>query len=340
MSEYNINQQFTLLERAKLCPDGKRAAAVLDVMDKRGCPDFLKDVPFFPANQGMQERVIRTTNRPTPTRRTFYKGVGPTITTTQVIYEPVILFEARSEIDEDEIDTIENGNEVRRMQDESKIKGLQDGVISAIFTDARTSGSEYIDGFGARLNRLSYPGHSTTSLPYVWNMSGSTALCSMWIVEWGRDACYGLYPGGSAAKGGPLGVDARNKGKEKVADSDDSTKTFYAYVSQFKQWMGLACANDWKVARIANIESAKASVLGFNEDLIIEAINHGKFDPGRTRIYVNPYLQTQIDIKAKDKNNTIWNFVDIFGKQVPAIRNIPIRVLDESILTNSESAVS
>ncbi len=338
MSEYNINSQFTLLERAKRSADGKRIQPIIDVMDKLGVQDFLKDVPYFMANQGLKHRIVRTVSRPSSTRRNFYEGVGSNITTTQVIYEPVVLFEQRSEIDEDELDTVENPKELRQQEDEGHIKGLMEDFVTAMFTDAKTSGSEYIDGFVARLGTLSYPGHTTETLPYVWDNGGAATCSSMYIVEWGPRACHALYPSGRAARGTMFGIAARDKGREKILDSSD--KAFYGYVSQFKKWCGLAIHNDWKFTRIANVVSAIGDTNSIDEDVIIQAINHGKFNIGASRIYVNPYIKSQIDKKVKDKASAAWSIVDTFGKSVPAIWGIPVRVLDESILPADESAVS
>lgn len=341
MTEYNINSQYTLLERAKRSVDGKTILPVLDVMDKLGVMDFLKDVPFFPANQGLRHRVVRTTSRPSSTRRTFYKGVGSNITTTQVIYEPVILFEQRSEIDEQQVDTVDNPNELRRQEDEGHIKGINEDVVTAMFTDARTSGSEYIDGFAQRMSSLQYPGHTTEALPYVWDNGGSARtgyLCSIWIVEYGPRAVHGLFPGANSVRGATLGVAARNKGREKVLDSDDSTKSFYAYVTQFLQWMGLAVWNDWKVARIANIDRDETQTYALNENVLIKALEHGRWNPAATRIYMNSYMSTQIRIKNKDKLN-IEN-KDVFGRPTKTINGIPVRTLDTAILPATESAIS
>ncbi len=342
MTEYNINCQWTMLERAKLAdPDGKRVGKVIDVMDKRGVPDFFRDVPYFPASHGLRHRVKRTSNRPSSTRRNFYQGVSSTIQVTQVIYEPVILFEQRSEIDEDELDTLENGKLARRQQDQGHIKGLQEDYVYAIFNDARTSGSEYINGFANRLDTLSYPGHSTETLPFVWNNGGSgSALCSAYIVEWSPEACHGVYPSGTAVRGSELGIIVRNKGKEKCTDTDDSTAFYYAYVTQFKMWAGLVCNDARKVARIANIDSSRTSSTSFDEDILIEALNHGHFNRAATRIYINPYIKTQVDIRAKDKSNVDWTVQNVFGKPIMTFQGIPLRVLDETILTATESAVS
>ena len=341
MTEYNINQQFTLLERAKRSADGKTILPVLDVMDKMGADGFLQDVPFYPCNQGLKERIIRNTSRPAPTRRAFYAGVGSSMMTTQVLFENVILFEARRAIDEDELNTVENPDEIRRTEDEAKIKGIIDEVVKAIFVDARSTGSLYFDGLITRASTLSYPHHTTETLPYCWNNGGSSAstLCSVWVVEWGKRACYGLYPSGNAVRGARLGIIAKNKGLEPKADTTDTTLTYYNDVAQFKMWCGLAIADDRKFFRIANVSHDKTSAYAFNDDLLIEALNHAKINRAAARMYVNPYVATQIDIRAKDKTNVNWSTNEIFGKPVRTFLGLPIRVLDETILTGTESAI-
>ena len=290
MSEFNVNSQFTLLERAKRSTDGMTILPILDVMDKRGVPDLLMDMPFFPGNQGLRHRVIRTVSRPSSTRRNFYEGVGSTITTTQVIMEDIVLFEQRSEIDEQHLDTVTNPQEVRRQEDEGHIAGLMEDVANAMFNDTKADGSQFFDGFARRVTSLSYPGNTPSSYPYTWDNGGTGSdLSSIYVVEYGPNACFGLFPG-STERLGPFGITARDKGKEKVLDSNDSTKSFYAYVSQFLMYAGLGCADDRKFARVANIETDNSSST-FNEDILIRLLNHGRFNVGATRLYMNPFVK-------------------------------------------------
>jgi hypothetical protein len=341
MATQYINAQFTLLERAKRTADGKKILPLLDVMDQRGRSEFLQDVPYFQANRGLSHQHRRTTSRPTSTRRTFYKGVGSTALTSEVIDEPIILFEARSEVDEDEVDTVTNGNEIRLQEDGAKAAGMLDDFANAIFNDVRTSGAEYLNGLKSRMTTISYPGGSTSSLPYVWdNLGTSSTLTSMYLVEWGPEACFAIYPSGNVKAGTTLGVDARNKGREKIYESASSTDVYYAYVTQFKKWCGLVVRNDWKIARIANIETAIGGSNRFDEDILIRALRHGKFDKRRTRLYCNPYLAADLDIRAKDKGNIQWSTMELFGKNVTAFLDVPIRVLDENIITATETQVT
>ena len=339
MSEYNINSQFTLLERAKRSADGKRILPVLDVMDKLGVKDFLKDVPYFPASHGLKHRTVRTTSRPASTRRRFYQGVERNAVTTQVVWDDVILLEQRSEIDEDHIDTVENGNVLRGQEDEGHAAGLLEDAVNAFFNDANTSGGQYIQGFAARAGDLSYPGGSTTTLPYCWNNGGAATLGSIYCIDWGAKAAHATYPS-SGGKMGTLGIDVRNKGKEPKADTDSSTATYYIYVTQLKKWVGLSMRDDRRWFRIANVNCTRTGSNVFNEDILIEALNHSRCQKATSRIYVNPYIQTEIDIRVKDKGNLNLSMENVFGEETASFLKIPIRTLDETILTASETAIT
>lgn len=343
MATYDINQQWTLLERAKRSADGKKILPVLEVMNQLGVPDMLNDVPYIEANRGMQHRLVRTASHPSSTRRTFYQGVARTATTTQVVNEEVCLFEQRSEIDEAHLDTLVNPKEARRQEDRGHVAGMMEDLAYSIFNDARTSGSEYFDGLAPRMSALTYPGHTTTAIPYVWDNGGAAVtgyLSSVYIIEWGPQACFCIYPSGSV-KTGQYGIDIRNKGKEKVPQSDDVTKSYYAYVTQFVMWTGFGCADDRKVARIANItHSSNSTTAPFDEDILIKLLNHGRFDTSRTRIYMNAYIKSDMDIRAKDKANVNWTVENVFGKPTRAFLGIPVRVLDEVILPATESAIA
>jgi len=341
MSEYNINSQFTLLERAKRCgPAGKRIEPVLDVMDKLGVKDFLKDVPYFKATHGLKNRTVRTTSRPASTRRKFYQGVERSATTTQVVWDDVVLFEQRSEIDEDHVDTLENGNVLRGDEDRMHAAGMLEDAVNAFFNDAPTSGSEYIEGFAYRANTLSYPGGSTTTLPYCWNNGGSATLGSIYVIDWGPLACHAFYPSVTGGKMGVMGIDVRNKGKEPKADTDSSTATYYIYVTQLKKWCGLAMRDDRRWFRVANVNCTAGGSNTFNEDILIQALNHSRINKATARMYVNPYISSEIDIRAKDKGNVNLTLQNVFGEPVMTFLGIPIRKLDDTILTASESAVS
>lgn len=341
MSEFNINSQFTLLERMKGSIDGKRMIKLLDVMDERGVDGFIKDVPFFEANAGLQHRIWRTTSHPDSSRRTFYEGVEITELVTQKIDEPIVLFEQFSSVDEQHIKTLENGEEERARRDRIKIVAMQEDWVTAIFTDNRTSGDKFLNGFSQRMSTISFPGNATETLPYVWDMGGTTStLTSAYLIEWGQEATHAIFPSATAAKGGAMGVDMNNLGIVTVITNVNPLTQYRAFQSQFTQWVGLAVNDDRKVARLANIETDTGTTTGrFDENVLIQAINHGRFNLNRSRLYVNAFLKSDIDIKAKDKING-WDIRQVFGEPVPTFWGIPVRILETTILPATESRLT
>lgn len=344
MADFDVNRHFTLLDRANRSVDGKRILPILSVMSKK-VSDFLEDIPFLQANMGLQNRLVRDVGMSASTRRRFYSGVQASHRASQTIFDPVALLERRSEVDEDHIDTLENPNQERENQDIGHIEKLGEDLADAFLHDGIPgSGSEQMNGLESRLNSLS------NTLGNVFDGGGTGSdLTSIYIVEWNtRDGAYGLFPPGFM-KNTTFGISARNKGKEKVLDSlsviDGSTDTqrlYYAYVTQFKAWMGLAVGNERKIARIANFESAIGATNSFESNgdaLLIESLNKGRFDKGRTRIYMNDTMKTQVDIVAERKNNVNLDIVMAFGKPIEAIHGVPIRVIDDFTLLNTESAV-
>ena len=343
MTEYNINSQFTYLNRFNGTTDGKRLLPMLNVMDKKGCPGFMKDMPVFEANMGILHRLERTTSTPPTSRTSNYEGQGDTHMTTQIVDEPVIHFQQRSSIAKSEQVGLLNFSERRNKYRRIAIATIIEDVVDAIFNDARTSGPKYLNGLAQRCKLLSYPGHTTASYPYVWDNGGSAGtgyLTSAYLVEWGEEACHGLAPSGAAAGGTNMGVQHEDHGLRKVQTAVSPQKAYDALEDTFDFFFGLATNDDRKFTRIANIETRTSQTTGrFNEDVIIRAKRHGSFDPARTRMYVNSYLAADIDIRAKNRING-WNVQQVFGEDVTTFLNIPVRVIDDTIITATETAVS
>ena len=333
------NTKFTLLDRSKRTSDGKTVLPVLEVMNQK-IDDFFMDVPFTEANMGLQHRLVRDTGMADSTKRTFYSGVGASKQNTQTVYEKVQLMERRREIDEDEVDTLSNPETLLRQEDEAQTRKLGEDVVDNFFNGTSEDGSEDMNGLFARLASLNPSG-----LNNVQSLGHSSTGTSALILEWNTDktgGCFGIYPPGWV-KNTSMGVNIRDKGKEPIADADDTTKKYYAYVAQFKAWMGLAVGNNRKVARLANINptigGSKAFTNGGAEKLIA-LLNSGRFDRSRTRIYVNTTVKTQMDIYALNKANVLWSISEVFGKPTTMFQGIPIRVMDTTIISDSQTLVT
>ncbi|MCK5611566.1 hypothetical protein KAR91_57375 [Candidatus Pacearchaeota archaeon] len=342
MATKYINTKYTLLDRAKETSDGKTVLPIISVMNEL-VDDFFMDVPFVEANMGLKHKIVRDTGMVASTKRFFYKGVKSSKRNKQVVYEDVMLQERRREIDEDEIDTLANPSTKLRQEDEGHARQLGEDVVNAFINGDQDDGSENINGLLQRLSALNPTGlNNVQSNGYTAGV-GTSVL----IVEWNTDesgGAYGIYPQSGFGRNAPFGVSIRDKGKEPVLDEDDSTATYYAYVAQLKAWAGLCVGNNRKIARLSNINPTIGASKSFTDNgtqNLIKLLNNGRFDRNRTRIYVNPTIKTQMEIYGLDKTNVMWSPMEVFGREVASFQSqIPIRVIDDTILTDSQAVVS
>ena len=335
------NIKYTLLDRAKDTADGKTVLPTLQVMNRLGVDDFFNDVPFVEANMGLKHRIKRTSALPTSTNRTFYKGVPPTKSSKQVVYEDIMLKEQRREIDEDEVDTLENYKELLRQEDEFHQEALGQDVVTAFFQGGVVDGSEHVNGLLARLDTIS--GNSLNNVASAGFISGGSTTTRIVIVEWnpGRGG-FGIYPPGYM-KNTRFGISARDKGKEPIADADDPTAKYYSYVAQFKAWLGLAVGDNRTIGCMANVNPTPGGTGAVDDDLLDEfsLLMHAiRISRERARIYVNERIAAQLDNYSRKKNNVMWPTTEVFGRQVKNYQGIPIRELDNTILTNTQAVVS
>lgn len=341
MATKYINAKYTLLDRAKETSDGKTVLPVFRVMNEL-VDDFFMDVPFVTANMGLLHKILRDTGMVKSTKRKFYEGVKSSKMNKQVVYEGVMLQERRREIDEDEIDTLGNPGEKLRQEDEAHARKLGEDIVDSFFNGNQKDGLENINGLLQRLDALNPDGlNNVQSNGYTAGV-GTRVL----IVEWNIDAsggAFGIIPQVGYIPNAPFGVSIRDKKREKVQDEDDATKHFYAYVAQFKAWAGLGVANNRKIACLCNINPVQGASKSFEDggtENLIKLLNNGRFDRTRTRIYVNPTIKTQMEIYGLNKANVMWSPIEVFGRQVTAFQSqIPIRVVDDTILTDTQAVV-
>lgn len=336
-----LHAQWSLLDRATATSDGKTVLPTLQVMNRFGVDDFFADVPFTEANMGLKHRINRTSALPTSTNRTFYKGVTATKTRKQVVYEDIMLKEQRRSIDEDEVESLANPTELLRQEDEFHTEALGRDVVDAFFKGTIVDGSEHVDGLLRRLDALNSSGlNNVQSAGFTTGGSTTTRIL---IVEWtlGR-GCYGIYPPGYM-KNTRLGISARDKGKEATSDVDDRSAIYYAYVAQFKAWLGLAVGDNRRLGCLANVNPTSGGTGAIDDDLLdtLSNLMHSiRVDNERARIYVNRTIAAQLDNYSRKKNNVFWPTTEVFGRPVKNYQGIPIREIDNLILTNTQAVVS
>ncbi len=338
------NAGYTLLDRFAETIDGKNMSKVIQVMNYFGVNDFFADWPFKEASHGLKEKVVRTASIPASTIRGFDKGVKPTVTKTQAVWEDVVLMEQRRQIDCDRVDTLSQSGKVEklRMEDESHTRALGKDVVNNFFNGASTSGGEYINGLLPRLNTIS--GNSLNNVISAGYTGGGSATTRLLIVELNpEDGAYGIYPSGGQIPGATNGVIVRDIGREPVNDADDVTARYYAYVAIFKAWFGLAVGNNLKIGAMVNINPTPGGANGVDDDFFDKLallVSRLDLDLSRTRIYMNRTMGALFNNYSRSKNNVYWPTTEVFGRPVKDYQGIPIRELDDKIITNTQAVVT
>lgn len=333
MAEINVAQKFSFGELAKrVAPGDKDLMEIFEAMNEVN--PVLRFIPAVKANQILSHRINRRTSLPQGTWRKAYKGTASKASTTQVLNIPLSLLEARSEIDEDIVDNSPDPQGTRRTEDMAFTEGMSQQVMDAFIGGSTAGAPEEFDGLQQYLDDL--------SLRTVID-GGNSGGTSIYIVDLSPRTTYFVYPS-AASNRGLLGLQINTNptgggsGKEKVDDSDGNP--YYAYVTQFKWWVGLVVRDELGVGRYANINATVGGSNSFDENKLIEVMNDGRFNPATTFLLVHRKMLTQMEIRAKDKSNVNFDFTNaLSGERVVRFGGRAM-VLQTDAVTTTESTVT
>jgi hypothetical protein len=308
---------------------------------------LVKMLPMKPSNNILSNIAVRTDSLPVASTRTFNQGIQPTAAKNAPISDPIALFEDYSEVDKDLWELQNDPNAWRADQDMNHVEGLFQLMESTLIYGSLSQNAGAFNGLATRFNnKESYPNGDQSWVPNVWDGGGSsvTNVTSAWMIEFGDDSVYGIYPPNT-----PAGLSIRDLGEvtKELATGTASTGLNYLYQvlrTLLRWYMGIQIADERCVQRIANINPTALSSPGtFDENIFIQAKNwlpRAGEAPG-TVILVNRNLKTQIDIRAvSQKINTYFtppsdNSMDVFGKAVTKFQNIPIYVAEKILSTET-----
>ncbi len=301
---------------------------------------LVKMMPMVASNNILSNIAVRTDSLPIASTRRWNEGIKATASKNAPINDPIALFEDYSEVDFDLWEIQNNPEMWRAQQDMNHIEGLFQLMESTLLYGSLASNPGSFNGLATRFNNLeSYPNGDSSWKPNVWNGGLATGpATSAWMIEFGDDTFYGIYPPNT-----PAGLTFRDLGEitkeTSAATGSISSNYMYQVLRTMLRWyLGMQVADERCIQRICNINPIGFSgPSGFDENIFIQAKNQlPRFGeaPG-TVILVNRDLKTQIDIRAvSQKINTYFtppsdNSMDVFGKAVTKFQNIPIYVAEK-----------
>ena len=317
------------------------------------CNEVFKDMLWREGNLPTGHKGTVRTGLPTATWRAAYGGVAYTKSTTAQIEVGIGRLTAVSQIDKMVAELEGNVSSLRMSEDNAHLEGMSQQMATTLFYGNSYTNPTQFMGFA--------PTYNTTSTSTAANgrnvlSAGGTASsnASIWLVGWGDETCFGIFPKGSTA-----GLRFEDKG-DIVPGYDANQNPFPAYTSWFFWDAGLFI-KDWRyTCRIANIDTTTVGLQGVSPpDLfalmskavvrlptmskrvsgITETDAPDEPSPGiAPAFYVNRTIREYLDIQAIRDRNVLLTPKEYAGEPVIEFRSVPIRVCD--CLTITEATVS
>jgi len=325
---------LTLADWAKrLDPDGK-TPAIVELLSQTN--EVLVDMLFKEGNLPTGERTTIRTGLPQVYWRLINQGVNPSKSTTAQVDEQCGMLEAYSEVDKDLAELNGNSSSFRLSEASAFVEAMNQEMASTLFYGNASVDPEEFNGLAVRYSSLSAQNAQNI---IVGGGSGSDNS-SIWLVVWGAQSCFGVFPKGSKA-----GLQHEDLGLVTVETTAGIAGARMRAYQDHWQWKCGVALKDWRyVVRIPNIDISnlvgKSSAADLIE-LMIKAIHRvPQMGMGKACFYMNRSVFQMLDIQRRDDvisgGGLSYDVVD--GKRIASFRGIPVRICDA--LTESETLVS
>lgn len=326
---------LTLADWAKrLDPDGK-VPTIVELLSQTN--EILTDMRWMEGNLPTGHRTTVRTGLPTVAWRLLNQGTTPSKSTTAQIDEQSGMLEAWSEVDQDLANLNGNVAAFRASEAAAFLEAMNQEMAQTLFYGNGGLAPEEFTGLAPRYSAIS--GATNASNVITGSGSGSDNS-SVWLVGWGAQTCFGIFPKGSKA-----GLVHEDYGIQTVETTAGvGGQRLRAYQERF-QWKAGIALKDWRyVVRIPNIDISnlvsKSSAADLIELMIKATYRIPSLNMCSPVFYMNRSCAQMLDIQRRDDiisgSGLTWETVD--GKRQGTFRGIPIRICDA--LTEAESAVS
>jgi hypothetical protein len=326
-----LYQTFLDLAR-RLDPDGK-IAAIAEIMNQYN--EILPDMLWKEGNLPTGEKTTIRTGLPAATWRKLNYGVQPSKSTTAQITDSCGMLEAYAEIDKDLADLNGNSAEFRLSEDRAQLEGMNQTLATTLFYGDTSVNLERFVGLSPRYSAVT--GNSRTKANVLDAGGTGSTNTSLWLVHWGPQTAYGIYPRGSTG-----GFQHRDLGEQTLWDSQSPPGKYQGYRTHYKWDCGLT-VRDWRFqVRIANIDVAlltkNASAGADLIDLMEQAFEILPAEQMGTPVfYCNKTIKSFLRRQMANKSNARLNFDEVMGKHVLSFDGTAVRRVDA--ILNTESRV-
>lgn len=330
----------TLADWAKeVDPDGS-VSATAEILNQTN--EILDTVMFKEGNLPVGEQVNIRTGLPTTYWRLMNRGVPTSKSTSAQVTEQCGSLTARSQIDAKIVKLNGNSMEYRLNESRPFIEAMGQEMAATMFYGSAANPEEFV-GLANRYTSLSGAANSQNIISAGGSGSDNS---SIWLVGWGENEVYGIFPKGSKA-----GLSHEDIGVDDATDSNGDE--FRAY-KDYYEWDAGLVVKDWRYAvRVANVDISDLVALTGTQaitaatsiiKLMARAIHRlPRLSGVRPSFYVNRTVASHLTVIGLEKSSSavkVQEALNQFGETIYDIRflGIPVKICDA--LTESEAAVS
>lgn len=313
----------------RLDKDGKIDKIVEIMADTN---EILDDMLFQEGNLPTGHKTTIRTGLPEVAWRLLNYGVPQSKSQTQQITDTCGMLEAYAEVDKNLADLNNNTAAFRLSEDQAFLQAMNKAMAETLFYGDTNKHPERFLGLAPRFATLDTSLAATAE--NVINAGGTgNSLTSIWLVAWGANTIFGIYPKGSKA-----GFQHKDLGEVTLQMTlpDGRTGQYQGYRTHYKWDMGLV-VRDWRyVVRIANINLASITDAKLIECMIEASERLPDEKLGRPVWYMNRSTRTRLRLAKTNKNNVQLTPETVEGKKVLTFDGIPVKRTDGIINTESK----
>jgi len=312
----------------RLGPDDK-IAAIIEMLNQTN--EILDDMESSEGNLVTGHKSIIRTGLPSATWRLLNYGVQPSKSQTTSVTDTTGMLEAYAEVDKELADLNGNTSSFRLSEDKAFLESMNQSMSETLFYGNTAINPERFTGLAPRYSALSTD--DTESGYNVIDAGGSGSdNTSIWLVVWGPETIFGLYPKGSVA-----GFKHQDLGE--VTLEDAAGGLYQGYRSHYQWKIGL-CVRDWRYAvRIANIDWSATTTDTSAPDLVKFMIDAIEMIPnlsmGRPVFYMRREIRTALRHQIRTDSNVNLTVDTVAGKRVVSFDEIPVKRVDQLIKTEA-----
>lgn len=313
----------------RLDKDGKIDKIVEMMADTN---EILDDMLFQEGNLPTGHKTTIRTGLPEVAWRLLNYGVPQSKSQTQQITDTCGMLEAYAEVDKNLADLNNNTAAFRLSEDQAFLQAMNKAMAETLFYGDTSRHPERFLGLAPRFATLDKAKAATAENIIDAGGTGNN-LTSIWLVAWGANTIFGIYPKGSKA-----GFQHKDLGEVTLQMTlpDGRTGQYQGYRTHYKWDMGLV-VRDWRyVVRIANINLSSITDAKLIECMIEASERLPDEKLGRPTWYMNRSTRTRLRLAKTNKNNVQLTPETVEGKKVLTFDGIPVKRTDGIINTESK----